>query len=131
MKSRRKKGEERPGALRWFKVMYPETYRRTRRPLWFEGTHLQVFRYPEQGIIPVIYQGKKKTTFLDPRAIVFTALTEKLSQVDYSPRYFALDDHAPWAREWLLEHPHWGVEGCELDWERAITPMRKGQPEIE
>lgn len=64
-------------------------------------------------------------TILDPRAIVLTVLTEKLSQVDYSPRYFALDDHAPWAREWLLEHPHWGMPGCELDWERAITPVKK------
>lgn len=99
---------------------------RTRSPLWFEGTHLQVVQDPEQGVIPIIYRGKEEAVMLDPRAIVFTPLDPRSSARWTTPRATqALDDHAPWAREWLLEHPYWGVPGCELDWERAITPVRR------
>lgn len=79
-------------------------------------------------MIPIIYRGKEEAVMLDPRAIVFTPLDPRSSARWTTPRATS-----PWTTmppgpgSGCSLHPHWGVPGCELDWERAITPVKKGQ----
>jgi hypothetical protein len=97
----------------------------TRIAVRWDNAAFQVYRDPERGYMPVIFQDPPivdleagNVVFLDPRVIVFN---ESAGTVDYSPRYY--QDQPAWVMGWLKIHPHWGVPGCELDWEKAWSGL--------
>jgi hypothetical protein len=72
----------------------------------------------EQPLIPAMhcFEGEEPVfTVIDPRGIV---VDEATNNVIYSPRFWE-NDLTPKTREWLKQHPDWGIPGCEKDWKQA------------
>jgi hypothetical protein len=110
------------GKVVW-RVVDPDVYAQSCLATAHVGTHVRLYRDPHGGICPVLYDGPETpegfVKMLDARAVAFNETT---IHIDYSPRYFPLDDHSPRVREWLIQHPRWGMNGSFDDWEEALRP---------
>jgi hypothetical protein len=110
------------GKVVW-RVVDPDVYAKTCLAVVYIGTHVRLYRDPHGWVCPVLYDGPETpegfVKLLDARAVVFNETT---IAIDYSPRYFPLDDHSPRVREWLMKHPRWGTNGSFDDWEEALRP---------
>jgi hypothetical protein len=81
----------------------------------WDAARFKVFHDQERGVVPCLFVGEDYVIGLDPRVIVFN---DSEARVEYSPRAYE-DEQLEWVKDWLAQHPHWGVQGCELNWDRA------------
>lgn len=96
-------------------VVYPSAARGETAPLRLTGRLVRVLDLPDPA--PAIQQPDGTLVLLDPRALVLDVVTQRCV---YSPRTVPADELPPWVRDWLREHPRWGVPGCEQDWLDAV-----------
>ena len=102
-----------------FRIVYPSNARGETMPLPLLTGHfyrVDVEAPDEVGITPFVQTSDDTAVGLDPRACIFNLETH---EVVYTPRMVPKQELAPWVRDWLRDHPRWGVPGCEQDWRNA------------
>jgi len=85
----------------------------------WDRARFRAFYHSAHGVVPTLFTGEVGTgpvEILDPRVIIFNDSTVT---VDYSPRQDE-SQQADWVRDWLRQHPNWGLPGCEADWTKAL-----------